>query len=51
MEVCANNPEKSSTAKIGARLPGGCSILTIWYRKKENKHNADRGENFMNKFC
>ena len=30
MHECANNPEKSSTTKIGENIPSGYSMSTIW---------------------
>ena len=40
---CANNPENSSTTKIGGHIPCGYSVLTIWtFDHIENKHTLYR---------
>ena len=40
-----NNPEKSSTPKIGEHIPCGYSMSAIWiFDDIENKHDAYRGE-------
>ena len=39
IDNCKNNPEKSSTAKVGEHIPCGYSMLTIWtfdHIKKEH---------------
>ena len=47
-----NNPEKSSTTKIGEHVPCGYSMSAIWiFDDIENKHDAYRGEYYMKKFC
>ena len=47
---CANNPENSSTTKIGEHIPCEYSMPTIWnfwwYRKQ-----VYREEDCMKKFC
>ena len=49
---CAKNPESSSTKKLGAHIPCGYSLSTIWaFDNIENKHTLYRGEDFMKKFC
>ena len=49
---CANNPEKSSTPKIGEHIPCGYSMSTIWaFDHIENKHTLYRGKDCMKKFC
>ena len=47
-----NNPEKSSTTKIGEQIPSGYSMSAIWiFDDIENKHDAYRGEYYMKTFC
>ena len=49
---CANNPEKSSTIKVGEYFPCGYSISTILgFDHIENKHGLYRGKDWMKKFC
>ena len=49
---CANNPEKSSTTKIGEHIPCGYSISTIWrFDHIEDKHTLYCGKDCMKKFC
>ena len=44
VDGCANNPEKSSTTKIGEDIPSEYSISTIWaFDNIENKHTFYRG--------
>ena len=54
IDGCANNPENSSTAKIGEHFPCGCSMSTIWTFAEnddaENKHTLYCGEDYMKKF-
>ena len=51
MDRCANNPENSSTRKIGEHIPCGYSISTIWaFNNIENKHTLYSGEDCMKKF-
>ena len=39
IEGCANNPQKSSTIKIGEHIPCGYSMLTIWgFKHIKKKH-------------
>ena len=46
-----NNPENSSTTKIGEHIPCGYSTSTICtFDHIENKHNLYRGKNYMKKF-
>ena len=41
---CANNPEKSSTTKLGEYIPFGYSMSTIWaFDNIENKHTLYYG--------
>ena len=45
----ANNPEKSSTIKIGEHIPCGYSISTIWaFDHRENKHIVGKTKSFVN---
>ena len=47
-----NNPENSSTKKIGEHIPCGYSISTIWvFDHIENKHVLYRGKDCTKKFC
>ena len=49
---CANNPDKSSTTKIGEYIPCGYSISTIHaFDDKENKHTLYPWKDYMKKFC
>ena len=48
----ANNPEKSSTTKIGEHIPCGYSMSTIsGFDHKEYKHTLYRGKDCVKKFC
>ena len=48
----ANNPENSSTTKIGEHISCGYSMSTIWaFNNVENKRTLYRGEDCMQKFC
>ena len=48
----ANDPEKSSTTKIGKHIPCRCSMSTTWtFGYIENKHTLYCGEDSMKKFC
>ena len=52
IDGCANNPENSSTTKIGELIPCGYSMSTVWGSNNiENKHTLYRGEDCMKKFC
>ena len=52
IDGCANNPENSSTTKIGEHIPCGYSMSTIWeFDLIENKHTLYRGKDCMKKFC
>ena len=49
---CTNNPEKSSTTKIGEHIPCGYSMSTIWgFDHIKDKHTLCRVKNCMKKFC
>ena len=48
---CKNNPEKSSTIKVGEHILWGYSMPTIWALDNiENKHSLYRGEDSMKNF-
>ena len=52
VDGCANNPENSSTAKIGEHIPCGYSMTAIWrFDHIEDKHTLYRGKDCMKKFC
>ena len=52
IDGCANNPEKSSTMKIGIHIPWGYSMSAIWgFDHLENKHPLYSGKDCMKKFC
>ena len=52
IDGCANNPEKSSTAKIGEHIPCRKSMSIIWaFDKIKNKLTFYCGEDCMKKFC
>ena len=47
-----NNPQSSSTTKIGEHIPCGYSMPPIWGLDHiENKHTLYRGKDHMKKFC
>ena len=48
----ANNPENSSTKKIGEHIPCGYSMSTIWaFDHIENKHTLYRGKDSIKMLC
>ena len=52
IEGCANNPEKSSTTKIGEHIPSSYSMSTNWgFDHIKSKHALYRGKDCMKKFC
>ena len=52
IDHCKNNPEKSSTTKIGKHIPCGSSMATIWaFDHIENKRSMCSGKDCMKKFC
>ena len=52
IDGCKNNPENSSTTKVGEHSPSGFPMSTISsFRIMENKHDVYRGKNCMKKFC
>ena len=49
---CRNNPENSSTTKIGEHIPCGYSMSTILgFDHIENKHTLYHGKDCVKKFC
>ena len=52
IDGCANNPENSSTTKIGEHILCGCSMSTVWaFDHIENKDTLSSGKHCMKKFC
>ena len=52
IEGCTNNPENSSTTKIGEHIPCGYSMSTIGrFDNIENKHTLYRPKDCMKTFC
>ena len=52
IDRCKNNPENSSTIKVGERIPSGFSMSTIsLFKSIENKYDVYKGENWMKIFC
>ena len=52
MNICHNNPEKSSTAKINKHTPSGYSLFTqCLFDTTKNKLDYCRGKNCMKNFC
>ena len=52
VDGCANNPENSSTTKIGEHIPRRYSISTILpFDHIENKHTLYREKDCMKRFC
>ena len=51
MDRCKNNPENSSTTKVGEHVPCGYSMSTIWaFDGIWNKHVVNRGKDCIKKF-
>ena len=51
IDNCKNNPEKSSTTKMGEHIPCGYLILTMWtFDRTKNKHSLYRAQDCMKKF-
>ena len=51
-DVCANNPENSSTTKISEHIPCGYSMSIAWaFHHIESKHALYLGKYCMQKFC
>ena len=47
-DICKNNPENSSTTKVGEYIPSGFSMFTIsLFKSIKNKHDAYRGIDCM----
>ena len=52
IDGCKINPENSSTTKVREHIPSGFSMSTIsLFRSIENKHDVQRDEDCMKKFC
>ena len=52
MNICHNNPEKSSTIKINKHTPSGYSLFThCSFDTTKNKLDYYRGKNCMKNFC
>ena len=52
IDGCKNNPNISSTTKVGDHIPCSCSMFTIWGLDHiENKHSFYRGKDSMKQFC
>ena len=52
IDGCENNPEYSSTTKIGKHIPYGYSLSTIWgFDHIKYKHSLYRGKDCMKEFC
>ena len=50
---CKNNPENSSTTKVGKHIPSGFSMLAIasFTKSIENMHHGYSDKDCMKKFC
>ena len=49
---CKNNPENSSTRKVGERISLDFSMPTILsFKSIENKHDVYKGKDCMKQFC
>ena len=52
IDGCKNNPESSSTKKVSEHIPSGFSMSALSsFRSIENKHDACRGKDCMERFC
>ena len=52
MNICHNNPEKSSTTKINKHTPSGYSSFThCSFDTRKNKIDYYSGKNCMKKIC
>ena len=52
IDGCENNPEKSSTTKIGEHIPCRYSMSTIWgFDHIEDEHTLYRGKDCMKNVC
>ena len=52
INICHNNPEKSSTTRINKQIPSGYSLFThCSFDSTKNKLNYYRGKNCMKNFC
>ena len=51
MDGCKNNPEKSTSRKVGEHIPSSSSISTISsFQDIKNKHDAYKRKDCMKKF-
>ena len=51
-DECKNNPENSSTTKVGEHISSGSSMSTILsFNSIEYNHDVYRGKECMKKFC
>ena len=49
--IILNNPEKSSTTKLGEHIPCGYLVPAIWvFDNIKNEHTLYHGEDCMKKF-
>ena len=52
IDGCKNNPENSSTTKVGEHVPSDFSMPAMSsFKSIENKHDVYRGKYCMKKFC
>ena len=52
IDGCTNNPENSSTTKMGEHIPCRYSMSTVWaFGSVENNDTLYGGEDCMKKFC
>ena len=52
IDECANNPENSSTTKIGKHILCWCSMSTVWaFDHIENKETLSWRKHCMKNFC
>ena len=52
IERCENNPEISSTTKVGQHTPCGYSMSTVWgFNHMKNKYTLYREKDCTKKFC
>ena len=52
IDECPNDPENSSTTKIGEHIPCGYLMSTIWgFDHIEDVHTLHHGKDCMKKFC
>ena len=52
IDGCKNNPENSSTTKVGEHISSGFSMSTTSsFKSIESKHDVYRGKDCMKNFC